>query len=129
VRTEELDEFARKYRVALPDDLCAYFAAINGMEDSFFDMNMMSFWRLSRVVPLPDPKVWGYKDVPGLEDVECYFVFGDFMIESHYYAIKLTENGEDSGAVISTAADCPYRVADSFGEFLWLYLNDNDKAL
>lgn len=120
--------FEARYGITMPDDLRAYWMAVDGMEDDL-DPGLSRFWPLDLVKPVSDeltdihPDRWAY---PG-----CY-VFGDHCIWCLGWAVELgRQRTERSGPVFQvTGGDAPGRqVASSFTAFVEMYLADPTSVL
>ncbi len=87
---------------------------------------MIAFWPLSEVTSL-DPHDMLPKQVGS---PSSYFMFADFLIHSHVYAIRLTTDPNAPCPVIFYG-DMPYvyKLGDSFSDFTTLYLNNPDHVL
>lgn len=124
--SRELAAFESKYGVTLPADFRMFLAEVNGSEDNDggpLDAQGVTFWRLSNILPVT--MAW-----PGatFEGRDQWFVFADFMIESHVYAIHLSSSLSAPNPVAVVAGDDLVKVAPSFEAFLNAYLSD-DKAI
>jgi hypothetical protein len=124
--TEELGAFEVKYHVRLPLDLRAYFAAVNGFDGSeawMADNNVITFLQLDEVKPLGE--YWS----PELADANSYFVFADYSLGAHVYAIRLAKDSGTGNAVVVLYDSNPIKVANSFSEFVEGYLENNHAIL
>lgn len=91
-----------------PADFKEYLSEINGMEDFEWDADMISFWSIERIKKEFDE----YPSTP--------IRFADYLISSHAYGFMPNDD--------SVYTDySPQPVADSFAEFIHLYLTDRDK--
>ena len=120
----ELQAFEDQYRVRLPADVRGYFSAVNGMaEDCAGDALLINFW------PLPELKrVTEAAPFCHIEAAESYFIFADFLIWSHAYAIRLSSDLRQPNPVIIVHG-APIQLADSFTEFMQEYLRHNEAVL
>lgn len=124
----ELRQFEEKYNVVLPDDLKDYFATVDGFEDSDSDENLFTFLPSAEVVPLDEfwlDESWS----TGTFDAKSYFVFVDYFISAHVYAIRLTNDLSLGNPIVTNYVkpnEDPIQIASSFSEFVQGYLaNDN----
>ena len=111
----ELREFEGKYKVRLPDDLKDYFATVDG---SGLDENVIEFLPLAEVVPLS--QAWSRKP-----EANSYFVFADYSLSCHVYAIRLTDDLPLGNPVFIVYDENPQQIAGSFSEFVRGYLADD----
>lgn len=117
---DSIREFERRNRVVLSDEMRAYFLESNGMGGSEDD-NGFSFWPISRVIPVEE-EVERHTPVlrhfPGDSD---FFVFADYLNWSWAYAIRLRPS---PGRVVIVGKESPEVVAESFEQFVDLYIAD-----
>lgn len=113
---EDLSELEERHGVRLPDEFRAYLQRANGMRDGDMDSErLIHFYGLDLIRPVATNEVGAANDGQ-------YFVFADFMIGSHEYAIGVA--GSDYGKVaIVDDAGPPRIVADSFVDFVEKYLD------
>lgn len=111
----ELRAFEAKYKVHLPDELKDYFSTVDG---SGLDGNVIEFLPLAEVVPLS--QAWSQRP-----EANSYFVFADYSISCHVYAIRLTNDLTLSNPVFIAYDENPKQIADSFSEFVKGYLADD----
>ncbi len=81
----ELFEFENKYNVHLPEDLKDYFSTVNGFDDSDADGEYITFLPLEEIEPLSIN--WSQAN-----EAKSYFIFADYSLSCHVYAIKLTKD-------------------------------------
>ena len=117
----ELQLFERRYDVSLPDDFRSYFLSVNGMDANVCDESLIRFWPLQEVTPLPDeaPHLVGLGTIAYANSL---FVFADYSIWAHAYAIQLGRESVQNSVYIIAGAT-PDRIAGSFSEFVDLYLS------
>jgi hypothetical protein len=119
----EIDAFESKYHVRLPPDFRAYVASLNGGEsgrDGPMDSASIAFWRLDQIQPLNAQRKDGPRDL---------FAFADFLIDSHAYAIQLSEDPNEPAPVFIDWGERIEKVADSFSTFIHGYLSDDRRVL
>lgn len=122
----QLATFERKHNVRLPPDLRDYFATVNGFDGSehwMTDENVIEFLSLDEVKPVSE--YWS-SDVVG---ADSYFVFADYSISAHVYAIRLLNDSADKNTVVVVYDGKPIEVANSFTGFVEGYLEDNKAVL
>jgi TonB family protein len=118
VTEADIAAFEARHGRGLPADARAYFMALNGFASySAMDEELLAFWNLSHVCPLSDEAP--YLNVP---DAESYFVFVDFLMWSHAYAMRLHPGENPTAEVVYVDDDQPVVVAGSLTEFLEGYL-------
>jgi len=125
-REEELTIFETKYEVLLPKDLREYLAAVNGFEGTDYwvsDNNLITFLTLSEIKPLSE--YWS----PKVEEAPAYFVFADYSISAHLYAILLRSTRLNKNPVVVVYDDKLVEIAPSFSEFVKSYLAQIEEVL
>ena len=121
----EISAFEAKHDVCLPEDMREFFAIVNGFDNRSgeeVDNDMMTFFSLEEIKPL-NASDWGV-----VSRAESYFVFADWSISAHVYAVRLLKDSAASGPVV-VVYDALVKVADSFAEFMQAYLEDNKAVL
>ena len=86
------------------------------MDEAVYDRHFIRFWQLAEIVPAAGQ----------LENTDAiayagYFVFADWSISAHEYAVH-----SENGGVALIGGPQPTVIASSFSVFLDLYLNDPD---
>jgi SMI1 / KNR4 family (SUKH-1) len=123
---DELAAFEAEYHVRLPEDVREYFSAVNGFDGSehwMTDENVITFLALNEMKPLSE--AWS----PKIVDAASYFVFADYSLSAHIYAIRLSNDSEnDNPVVVAYDEENLVKVASSFSEFVQGYIED-DKAV
>lgn len=129
-----IESFESHYDVRIPDDFRDYVSTIDGFEDGDWDNEMISFWPLHCVKSVPEA-LTPFAGVPDysriasrLRDASSYFVFADFLIWSHVYAIRLGKTGSDKSPILWICGSKYYSAAESFSDFLMMYL-DNPESI
>ncbi len=123
---DELAAFEAKHHVRLPSDLRDYFTAVNGFDGSetwMTDDEVITFLGLDEVKPLNE--YWSLD----VTDGDSYFVFADYSLAAHVYAIRLMSGADVGNAVAVVYDNKPVRVASSFSEFMEGYLGNNQAVL
>jgi len=116
----ELAEFEERHRVCLPDDLREYFLRVNGMARNQWwqwDEDLINFYPLADLVRCEETA-----------GPTARFIFADYSISAHEYAVELTTAPPPSGAVYAIGLG-PVLIARTFSEFLTRYLNRDDGVL
>ena len=127
VSMEELSAFESKYQVSLPADLRDYFLTVDGMAQGVTDNALIRFWSLSEVQPIPE-EAPAYSEPSYVEEAESLFLFADYCIWSHAYAIRLSST-QTSNPIIIIGDETPTRMFGSFSELVSNYLTDADLLL
>lgn len=127
ISKEELSAFESKYQVSLPTDLRDYFQTVDGMAHGFTDNAQIRFWSLNEVKPIPE-EAPDFSDPSYIEEAESLFLFADYCIWSHAYAIRLSST-EASNPIIIIGYETPSRIFDSFSELVSSYLTDAELLL
>ena len=127
VPKEELTAFESKYQVSLPADLRDYFLTVNGMAEGVTDDALIRFWSLHEVKPIPE-EAPDYSDPSYIEEPESLFLFADYCIWSHAYAIRLSSS-KSPNPVIIIGDETPTRLFESFSELVNNYLSDPNRLL
>jgi hypothetical protein len=117
--------FEVRHGITLPSDFREYLARLNGhVQRGGVDVDRegFAFWPLERIQPLPLVCSETAVPIPPVERPECYFVFADYLQWSWAYAIRL---GPTNNAIIFVGAGNGEVIADSFTEFVRLYVVDS----
>jgi hypothetical protein len=119
VNDAEISAFESKQGVELPADVADFFRAVDGMSEGDCDKQGVRFWSLDELRPVVE-------ELPGANDerFKGYFVFGDYSMWAHGYAVRLDGMAND---VILVGGQNPVAVAPSFREFIQLYLTQPDR--
>ena len=112
----------------MPADLRDYFLTVNGMAQGVTDDALIRFWSLNEVKPIPE-EAPDYSDPSYIEEAESLFLFADYCIWSHAYAIRLSSRSESPNPVIIIGDENPTRLFESFSELVNNYLSDPDRLL
>lgn len=127
---ESVCEFESRNSVTLPADFRDYFLNVDGMVQSGgddCDQGGFSFWPLARLRSVPEECAQHRLAAPGIESPDEYFVFADYLQWSWAYAIRLTSGPLEANPVIHVGTLRPRVVADSFSQFVDLYLRDAEE--
>jgi hypothetical protein len=128
VSLEESHAFESQYRVVFPTDLKDYFTTVNGMERWWSDHDLFEFLQLGAVKSVPE-ELAEFRGIPNYGNVvnalphpERYFVLADFLICSHVYAIRLSNDASQETPLVGICGDRFWNAAESFTEFGEKYL-------
>ena len=133
---ERLETFERKYGVILPPLLRELYELTEGM-DGMVDETMLCLTPLDEVVPvcdfdsgctsLPD-EIRGWPDAPPW--TKDWFVFADYLINSHLFLVRLTGRSASIGRVVSwDGGDLRHPIAPNFAAFLELWSDEDENRL
>lgn len=123
----DLQRFEKRVGVPLPSDMRTYFRTINGMRAGWpgdQDTAGFSFWPLARVSWVPEELAEVSPHTPVFAGSEEFYAFADYMGWSWAYAIRLSASGK-ANQVVLIGKDVPELVAESFTEFVDLYLTES----
>lgn len=127
---EDISVFSSKNNVVLPQDLIAYFTQLNGTSDSF-DNGFFTFYSLLQFKTIKE-ELGDYGGIPDyrnlvnlLPDHEHCFVFADHSLHLICYAIRLYDRPSENNEVYALCGEVFGVIANSFTEFMNLYLRDD----
>ena len=128
VNQKNVKDFEKTFSVRLPEDVLDFYEHADGfdqifdMENSkyYYDRNGFNFYPLSKVAPV-DSIENGAFSFPGSS---TYFAFADYLDWSWGYALRL--GAGSSRVVIVGERDKQVHVADTFEEFVGLYIANDD---
>lgn len=121
-------EFESKYRVIMPPDMKEYFLHVDGMKmtlNDCKDKEGFSFWPLSRVKTAEEEMSRLVGEHYNVQGLEAFFVFADYFDWSWAYAIHLSSDLSAQNQVILIGKEAPIKLADSFTDFVALYIADS----
>lgn len=123
VSEKALSAFEDKFGVALPSDMREFFLTVNGMPDGVTDDEMIRFWMLEEVKPLPSgaPE---FATTEYVDHPESLFLFADYSLWAHAYAIRLAGSFFKTNDIFIIGGDYPILLFRSFGELINSYLAD-----
>lgn len=123
VSENALAAFELKFGVALPSDMHEFFLTANGMPDEVTDDEMIRFWMLEEVTPLPS-KAPEFASTDYVDHPESIFLFADYSLWAHAYAIRLISPEVNRNEVFLIGGDYPILLFRSFSELVDSYLAD-----
>jgi hypothetical protein len=123
-----LNSFERKYGVVLPADLRDYFLSVNGMPDGVSDEALIRFWTLEEVKPLPEGAP-AYAKAEYIKNPESVFLFADYSLWAHAYAIRLTAEPVESNELFVIGGKSAISLFASFSELVDSYIKDKESLL
>jgi hypothetical protein len=128
VSKEKLSQFESRYQVSLPADLRDYFLTVDGMAEGVTDDALIRFWSLNEVKPIP-AEAPEFARPSYIREAESLFVFADYSIWAHAYAIRLSSSTENANPIVVIGGEKPIKVFDSFSDLVSSYLIDPDRLL
>ena len=97
---------------------------MNGMEKNEIDpATLIRIWPLDEMCPVNKE----LSDRKCDQEFKDYFLFADYSIWAHGYALRLTSADVSSNSVIIVGGERPIPVADSFADFLRKFHEDPDQ--
>ena len=123
--------FEQKYRVRMPLDLRDYFLkAADGFTRHWCgdqDVNGFHFWAMQDIQTVAEFVASEGNSAPN--EWRKFFLFADYLQWCWGYAIRLDANSSVGGPVslFCAASGESLQVADSFSEFVALYVRDDSK--
>jgi len=118
----EIERFEGEKRVVLPRDFRSFLLAMNGMEEDEVDSDtQIRFWSLAEIRSVVE-ELGG--EVDCAEYDEQLFLFADYSLWAHGYAIRLAADPRETNVVAIVGGDAPVHAATSFSHFLEKYLED-----
>ena len=117
ISSENIKDFEHKHNVILPTDFCKFLTTLNGMEDGEMDNYLMNFWSLEKIEPCD------YNDEPNYQVIaKNFYLFADWSIHALFYAIELLPISTSVNRICLIGGTSPIFIAQSFTEFLKIYL-------
>lgn len=116
-----LTRFESRYTVSLPNDFCDYLLHVNGMAPEATDNELIRFWSIEEIKPLSE-ETPQYAAESYLVNATGFFVFADYSMWAHAYAIRLSSGPLEPNSIVVIGANKPILIADSFLSFVQSYL-------
>jgi len=129
VDTDVLQTFQHENNVVLPNDLEEYFKRLNGTGGEYTD-ELYEFYSIDCVKKVSE-EFQDWKGIPSYQtllnsnDIKNLFVFANFSFNLFAYAIKLCPERIDTNEVYVLCGEEYKKIANTFSEFLELYLKDS----
>jgi hypothetical protein len=121
----ELSSFEKRYGIVMPGDFRDYFLNVNGMSRYAVDDDVIRFWMLEEVKPL-DLGAPDYSDGIYIQNPKSLFLFADYSIWAHAYAIRLGNAQMQSNEVVIIGNESSITICESFSEFVDAYLRNKE---
>lgn len=115
--------FEHEFGVVLPSDMREYFLTVNGMQPDVTDEEMLRFWTLQEFKPLPAAAPL-YATASYISNPQTLFVFADYSIWAHAYAIRLGVAALNQNEIFIIGGDYPILLFNSFSQLIDSYLAD-----
>jgi len=114
----------RRYALTLPDDFRAYLLHVAPKDQEEWDDENVLWWPAERIKNVPDEYACGLaKPFVSWENSTLFFM--DYAIWCWAWAICCSDD-EHRGKVLVVGMECDKVVANSFSEFVDMYLRDPD---
>jgi hypothetical protein len=129
INLDYIQTFQNKNDVLLPSDLSEYFKKLNGTSEEYTD-ELYEFYSIERIKKVSEEfEKWhgipNYQSLLNLSEIENLFVFANYSFNLFAYAIKLYHEKMEINEVFVLCGDNYKKIANSFSEFIELYLNDS----
>ena len=126
---DSIQTFQTENNVVMPDDLKEYFEVLNGTGEECTD-ELYEFYSIKRIKKVSEEfKDWkgvpNYQLLVNLSDTQNLFVFANFSFNLFAYAINLYKEKVDANEVYVLCGKEYKKIANTFSDFLELYLNDS----
>lgn len=126
---ENLLLFQKKNKMILPLDLIEYFKSLNGTGGEYTN-DLFEFYSIDRIQIVKDElKEYkgcpDYSDLLDMDEISGLYVFANYNFNLFAYAIKLYPGLSTENEVYILCGDKYKKIANSFSEFIELYLNDS----
>jgi hypothetical protein len=125
-RQAEVEDIERRYGLTLPDDFRAYLLQTAPAEEYWDDGNAF-WWSVVRINNIPDEYDHPIGHPRIASNAHSYLFFADFLLWAWAWAICCGE-GEDRGKVAVIGGDPDHFVADSFSQFVELYVKNPESV-
>src|SRR5215510_2325411 len=129
-KEDDIRLFEARYKIALPLDMREYFLHVNGMIPNgpgYQDKDGFSCWSLETMIALVEENEELDRRYLRLAEEDSLFLFCDYMDWSWAYAIKMIPGSSVAEGIYLICCRNPIRIADSFSDFVRLYLGDPDQ--
>jgi hypothetical protein len=120
----DVRNFEKVHKVLFPEDFSKYLLTVNGNGEEMGN-DMYRFWSLNELQLVSDWLSDSYSD--RFDYPDC-FVFADFLVWSHAYAVCSNVNSESFGFIFEICTEPKRIVAHAFTEFLQEYLANPERV-
>lgn len=126
---DEIKAFQNKYNVEIPQDLQDYYLKINGSGNETLN-NLYEFYNINRIKKVNEELInWtGIPDYSKLnfDGMENIYVFGEYEFNFYAFGIELFQDFSSENKVFIFCGKNFKIIANSFTEFINLYLNKSE---
>jgi hypothetical protein len=129
-REEDILCFETRQKITLAPDIREYFLNVNGMTPYFpgyQDGEGFSFWPLENVRTLAEENDSSDRGYLRIAERDSFFLFSDYLDWSWAYAVKILPGSCDAEGIYLLCCNNPIRIADSFSDFMRMYLGKSDQ--
>ena len=123
VPRDYLEAFEDRFRVVLPADMRDFYLTMNGVPADTTDEELIRFWTLEEVKPISS-EAPAFATPDYINNAESLFVFADYSLWAHAYAIRLDSYQLDRNEIFIIGGDYPLLLFRSFSELVDSYLTD-----
>jgi hypothetical protein len=126
---DELLSFENKYGRALPSDLREYFRQVNGMSPYWpgdQDTEGFSFWPIDKICTLTEENRAQAMTFASRAEHNNLFLFCDYLTWCWAYAIQITVDANVAKSVYLVCCNDPIKIAESYSDFVRLFLGKSD---
>lgn len=127
---DDILRFQKENNVILPDDLILYFKKINGSGGEYLD-DLYEFYSINRIKTVIDEYA-DWHGVPDYKKISIYldraeqvYVFANYFVNLFAYGIRLGGEKSIENEIFVICGEQYKKIANSFSEFIELYLNDS----
>ncbi|MCI0390344.1 MAG: SMI1/KNR4 family protein [Acidobacteria bacterium] len=129
-REDDVKSFETRYEISLPQDIREYFLNVNGMTPygpGYQDEEGFSFWSLETMRTLMEENEELDRHYLRLTGENSFFLFCDYMDWRYAYAVKILPGSSVAEGIYFVCCRNPIKIADSFSDFVRLYLEQSDQ--
>jgi hypothetical protein len=123
---DEIKAFQNNYNVEIPQDLRDYYLEVNGSGNKILN-NLYEFYTINRTKKIHEELI-NWRGIPdysklNFDGIENIFVFGQYEFNLYAFGIELHRNPCSINKVFILCGEDFKIIANSFTEFIDLYLN------
>lgn len=121
---DEVRGFEQAKSIQLPTDFRNYLLELNGTVENG-DAQIFEFYPLDKLKAWDESDWVIPKNTPSWFKPEEFFIFADYLISCWAYAVRLSANKNDGGLIVVLGGTNFIVAANTFTDFIELYLADN----